>query len=80
MEQARPEGPGIQDANPGPHHRLGIAEHMDPSLHLEIQASSPDARQGLQEESLGDGGFGRSEGPGWVNTGTRLIHSQKASQ
>ena len=85
MDQASPESPSIADAHPGAQVRVRIAENLNPSIYLQIQATDLDPSQSLQQEPLGEGGRGGGEvggveGPGWVNTGTRLIHSQKASQ
>ncbi len=82
MDQPCLEGTGIPDPDPGPQVSLWITKDMHPTSHFEVQATHLDARQGLQEEALGEGGWGVGGfvGPGWVNTGTRLIHSQKASQ
>jgi hypothetical protein len=81
MEQTTAEDPDIPHPHSGAQIGLGIPESVDLSQYLHLQPTCAKPRESLQEEALGEGGGGiGGVGPGWVNTGTRLIHNQRASQ
>ncbi len=71
------------DDDPGPQVRGRIAQDQQAFRSHQFQAARGQAPQGPEQQVPGQPAFqAEGSGPfrGWVNTGTRLIHSHRASQ